>query len=326
MLVKKLFSKLIYLPLIFSCQAMAENYKPDDHAPIGVMRDHVHKQGDFMTSFRTKAMVMKGLRNGDDKVKTGDALDDYMMVPTEMMMRMHMVGVMYGVTDNFTISTMAGMVKKDMDSVNRMAVKSNSDSSGFSDTKINASYQFLENNQSRSQFNFGISLPTGSINKKSKGERLAYVMQIGSGSYEINPGISYSSYQDSFSYGGQINLNFKLNKNSNDYKLGDRYNLTAWIAKNLNESFSISSRLDYNKSEAIEGKDLNLTKNMPSVNPGLYNRESLDLLFGINYLLPKDILEGNRLALEFGLPIYQRIDGPMLENNFQLTFGWQKVF
>ena len=77
-------------------------------------------------------------------------------------------------------------------------------------------------------------------------------MQIGSGSYEFLPGISYSSNYNQFYYGGQINNIFRLNNNKHNYKLGDHYNITSWIGKKINRNFSLSARLNYNKNESIE--------------------------------------------------------------------------
>ncbi len=53
-----------------------------------------------------------------------------------------------------------------------------------------------------------------------------------------------------------------------------------------------------------------------------------DLLFGANLLAPRELglLAGHRLAVEGGLPVYQRLDGPQLETDWLLTVGWQKSF
>jgi len=329
------FSLIFVASLMVANNSYSHDYKtslrPDDHAPIGVMRDHVHKKGEFMTSYRFSYMKMKGLRNGDDKVTTADALNSYMVAPTEMTMKMHMLGAMYGITNQLSLSAMGSFVEKDMYHIHRMTGEFNREIDDIGDTKINALYEFYNKDANRFQFNLGLSLPTGNIDKKYNGTRLPYPMQIGSGSYELLPGISYSGRQDSFSYGGQINGTFRLDTNDNGYKLGDQYNITAWVARKLNNAFSASSRLDYNKNEAIEGRDssLDMMVNMnmsPTAKTSLQDKERLDLLFGVNFLMPKGFLEGNRLAVEFGAPIYQRIDGPMLETDYKITIGWQNTF
>jgi len=323
--------KLAYILFItlFATNSFAQNYsnyKPDDHAPIGVMRDHIHKKGEIMASYRYSLMQMKGLRNNSDNVSTNEALNDYnyMMAPADMQMHMHMLGFMYGITDNLTTSIMGSLVEKDMNIVrksNGQEIKR--EANGFGDTKINALYQFYNKNNKEAILAFGISLPTGEIDEAYDGTRLAYSMQIGSGSYELLPSITFKSFKESYSIGFQTNGVFRLDTNDHGYKLGDRYNFTSWISKNLNNNISISSRLNFEIFEAIEGNDSSLNKMMtPANDTSLYDGKRLDLSFGINYLFNN----GHRLALELASPIYQRLDGPQMETRYQLTVGWQKSF
>lgn len=304
-----------------------KNHRVDGHAPIGVMRDHIHKKGEIMGSYRISYSRMKGLQQNDNDKSVSDVLNSYNMAPVEMMMKMHMVGAMYGLTDNFTISAMSSFIEKEMDLINRNNIESQREVSGIGDSKINFSYGFFEKDYARSQFNLAISIPTGNIDKQNNGRRLAYPLQIGSGSYELRPGISYSGYEKNYSYGAQINAIYRLNNNDNGYKLGDSFNITSWIAKKINNSFSLSARLDYNQNEAIEGVDVALNQNMmPGADPTIQKRQRLDLLFGANFMMQKGNFKGHRLAIEFGKPIYQRLDGPLLKNDYKLTVGWQNTF
>ena len=321
---------LVILPLLvnllFTVNSNASD-KPDHHAPIGVMRDHVHKKGEIMTSYRYSYMKMKGLRDKNGKISNAQAHQNYMVLGKEMTMEMHMIGAMYGVTDKLTLSAMGNIMVKNMDHSHKMAADFNREVEDFGDSKIHALYEFVNDGNYRAQLNLGLSLPTGNINKKYNGARLPYGMQIGSGSYEFLPGLSLSGEGDGFSYGMQINGVFRLDGNENGYKLGDEYNITSWIAKNLNENLSISSRLDYNKNEAVEGKDSSLNIAMtPLADPSLQDREKLDLLFGVNFIVSRGVLSGNRIALEFGRTIYQKIAGPNLGNDYKFVIGWQKSF
>ncbi|MFT5703780.1 MAG: hypothetical protein ACJAZX_001519 [Rickettsiales bacterium] len=303
--------------------------RPDDHAPIGVMRDHVHKKNEYMLSYRYALMNMKGARSGSDEVSSDQILKKHMMAPEEMDMKMHMVGAMYGITDNLTLAAMGSFVEKDMRMVNRMNKIIDREISGFGDTKIQSMYQFFKNSNNRAQFNLGLSVPTGSIKQEHEGTRLGYPMQFGSGSYEALPGISYSGHQNSYSYGAQANAVFRLNNNNNDYKLGDSYNLTAWTATKLNESFSISSRLNYEISQKIKGSDPALSAMAmmsPVNNTSSSGGKRLDFLVGVNFIVPNGFLEGNRLAIEGGVPIYQNLNGTQLETDYKIVFGWQKAF
>ena len=65
---------------------------------------------------------------------------------------------------------------------------------------------------------------------------------------------------------------------------------------------------------------------MSGADNSVHDRERLDLLFGVNFMMPHGFLKGNRLAIEFGKPIYQRLDGPLLKNDYKFTIGWQNSF
>ena len=102
---------LLFLSTLFSLSSFAHNEpwtasRPDGHAPITVMGDHMHAMGEWMVSYRYMTMDMKGLLKGSDDVnsnsQTGTMMmpGDYMMVPTEMFMDMHMFGAMYAISIN----------------------------------------------------------------------------------------------------------------------------------------------------------------------------------------------------------------------------------
>ena len=291
------------------------------HAPIGVMRDHTHDKGEFMFSYRYSQMVMENLRNGDDSVSRTQALEDYPVTPEKMNMQMHMFSLMYGLSDKLTLSAMSSFIVKDMDHTKRDGTNFVRESEGIGDTKINAMYKFYENDKNdNAQFNLGISLPTADINESHNETRLPYPMQIGSGSYELLPGISSTLILDNgVRLGGQINAVFRMDSNKYGYKLGDSYNVTSWVDKRLDEHVSVSTRLDYNKTQAIEGRDSDLMPSMISTaDSSLSESERLDILLGLNL--------SNGFSVEFGLPLYQRIGGPNLETKYRLIAGWQKSF
>ena len=224
---------------------------------------------------------------------------------------------------------MVGAVEKTMNMLNRSGAKLKRESDGMTDSKINALYKIYAKKDTNLQLNLGVSLPTGSISKDnpSSNQRQNYPMQIGSGSYELLPGVSYSKFHDSFSYGAQVNASFKMNSNNYNYKLGDSYNATMWLAEKLNNAFSISTRLDYTKSEAIEGLDTTLKPSMMAAADGsLLDGEKLDLAVGTNYIVSNGYFKGHRLAVEISRPIYQKTGGPLLENGYKAVAGWQKTF
>lgn len=329
-LMKKYFlSTVLTLYLVsFSAQADHSAHRPDSHAPIGVMRDHIHAKGETMVSYRYKFMHMGGgMLDGSSKVSNSDVLKEYQMTPSDMDMRMNMFGAMHGITDNLTIYAMSGIMEKKMHMVNRSDQTLTRESVGIADTKVGAMYEFFNNGKNRLQYNLGVSIPTGDIDQGYKGTRLAYSMQNGSGSYDILPGLSYAGFKDSYSYGAQTNAVLRTHNNKVGYQSGHVYNFTTWAAKKLNNAFSVSSRLDYTITGATKGSDPSLALGMsPANNARFSGGKELDLLLGVNFMVSSGALKGHRFALEGGVPLYQRFRGTQLSNQYMITLGWQKIF
>ena len=311
----------------------AHDYKiedrPDNHAPIGVMRDHVHKAGEWMASYRYGFMDMQQNMNGSSIISDAQVLQDFMVVPTNMSMRMHMLGGMYGITDELTVGVMGGFATTSMDHQRRNGTRFETEGVGFTDTTLNGMVEFYNVGTHRLQANLGVSLPTGEIDERAKnGARLPYPMQLGSGTYDILPGVSYSGHMGDWSWGAQVNATLRTGRNTNGYRLGNAYQLTGWGAYRVNEVMSVSTRLDGRRWGDVQGRDRLITRFMaPSMNPTLQAGRRVDALLGVNLLMPDDTkLAGHRFAVEAGAPVYEHLDANRLGTDYRFTLGWQKAF
>jgi hypothetical protein len=308
---------VIYMPSAIAANA-------DAHAPIGVMLDHQHNKGEWMLSYRYMDMHMNELLDGS-KTATSQQLSTYTMVPTAMQMNMHMLGAMYGLSDSLTLVVMTSILAKDMDTA-----MDSMRSSGMGDLKVSGIYGIYADETKRLLLNLGLSVPTASIDEtNTMGKRFAYAMQFGSGSYGLLPGLSYIYYfKPAYSYGAQVNAHLPLNDNKYDYKLGNKYNLTTWLAYAISSSLSVSSRLNYTNTQAIEGKDTQLMMNMSPVNnPELYAGEVLKVALGLNWIFhTNNGLNEHRLALELDTPVYFNLTGPQMAPCNSLVIGWQKAW
>jgi len=298
--------------------------RPDGHAPIGVMGDHTHETGEWMVSYRFRSMLMDGNRDGTSEISTEEVLADYMVAPLDMQMSMHMFGVMHAPSDQLTLMAMLPYMSVEMDHETRNGTKFTTEGDGIGDVKIGGLYKIADNGNSSVHLNAGVSLPTGDIDitddTPAGRNRLPYPMQIGSGTYDLLPGITYSGYADWGSWGAQADATVRLGENDNDYTLGNKYGGTAWVAKTLGSKVSTSLRLRYETTEDIDGADPTLNARMiPTADPELRGGERLDAAVGINVLVGS----GHRFAIEYQIPVEQDLDGPQLETQQALTAGWQ---
>ena len=326
--------------------------KASAHAPIGVMGDHTHKKGEFMFSYRAMYMDMQGNRSGTDSISPEQIVTSVpnrlagnpmqpptlRVVPTQMSMDMHMFGMMYAPTDNLTLMVMANYIKNEMDHITFKGPEGTgrlgeftTKSSGFGDTRVAGLVNVFDNGAHKVHLNIGLSLPTGSITEKDRvltpmgGRpelRLPYPMQLGSGTYDLLPGITYRGFASNLSWGGQYLATIRTGENDEDYTLGDEHRLTAWGAYSWSDSLSSSLRLSYLDVGNIDGSDPQITAPVQTADPDNHGKKRLDLHAGINWLSHT----GHRLAVEVGVPVYQDLDGPQLETDWILTAGYQYAF
>ncbi|MEM6822847.1 MAG: transporter [Verrucomicrobiota bacterium] len=337
--------------------------RPDGHAPIGVMGEHTHNKGEWMFSYRYMRMHMEQNYNGDSSVDSRSFLASpltgippgngrYLIAPTDMEMEMHMWGAMYGLTDNITLMAMLPYVVKSMNHVRFDGVQFKTRSEGLGDLKLTTMVKVFDNHQQRVHFNLGLSVPTGSITQKddvpnappplgntvTRERRLPYPMQLGSGTVDFLPGVTYLGQSGNLSWGAQASGVIRAYENSEDYRLGDEFNGTGWVAYRWVDWVSTSFRLTGKVWGNIEGQDTTIGTPLPAIvrgdntivvptaDPDARGGERLDVSWGVNFLVPRGFFKNNRIAAEFTLPVYQRLDGPQLASDWMVTTGWQWSF
>ncbi len=310
--------------------------RPDSHAPIGVMGDHAHKTGEWMLSYRFMAMDMRELRSGTTALETADVLKDFMMVPTQMDMKMHMIGVMFAPHDKITIMAMTNYQQHHMEMEgahdhttshhDHPVGKHEMSSAGIGDVKLESLLTLWKTDHLNVIGNIGVSLPTGSIEQTGMdGNILPYPMQLGSGSFVGRPGVTLFGYHGNWSYGSQLCGTFPLHTNSSEYRHGNTVNVTAWGARQISDWLSFGGRLLLAHSGRITGSPPDLNANMsPSHRPDFRGGTQLDVAISSNLMVPAGKpLAGQRLAVEFTMPVHQNLTGIQLKKRWILTFGWQ---
>jgi len=336
--------------------------RADDHAPIGVMGDHMHKQGEWMASYRFMHMDMEGNRIGDREVSPEEivttvpnrffgqvpppigAAQNLRVVPTQMTMQMHMLGLMYAPSNSITLMGMLNIVEKEMDHITFLGLDGTNvkgtfttRSEGIGDTTLGALIRVYEQGNTDIHLNAGISLPTGSIRERDNAlrpvpnepkvdQRLPYSMQLGTGTYDLLPGITYMSRAGDLSWGAQYKARIHLGENDEDYTWGDKHTVTGWLAYQFAPWVSASFRGSYQTQQSIDGIDDEIVAPIQTANPDFFGGDKLELYGGVNLVGQSDWLRGHRLAIEAGAPVYQDLNGPQMETDWTLTVGWQKAF
>lgn len=332
--------------------------RPDGHAPISIMGDHTHAKGEWMLSFRTMRMDMDGMRNGEDRVSSAEVFTSdggYTVTPTEMTMDMHMFGLMYAPTDKITLMLMASYLDIEMDhqinpnvgpliTANQGSDTFRTEADGLGDIQLVSLIDLFEGERSKVHAGLGISLPTGSIDEEDNTplpgmpptfpvQQLPASMQLGSGTFDLLPSITFRSAYENWSYGAQAKATLRLeDENDNGYRLGNVIELTGWGAYNLTDWIGLNGGLSYRNTGELRGEQADVGQMGPagrSVTTAFgenYGGERLDCIIGVNLLGQHGLIKGHRIAIDLRLPLWQDLNGFQLETDSVLTIGWQKAF
>lgn len=342
--------------------AHAHTVYADDHAPIGVMADHAHKKGEFMISLRAMHMEMQGNQIGTDGVSADQIVTTVpnrfagmpmqpptlRIVPTEMRTDMYMLGMMYAPSDAVTLMVMANYLEKEMDHVTYQGGMGTTVLGGFQtnpkafgDTKVAALFPLIGIPDAGAMqadeltLKAGVSLPTGSTDETATiltpmntqpTVRVPYMMQAGTGTWDLEPALTYKARRGAIGFGAQAAASIRLDRNKWGYSFGDTFEGTAWVSYRPAQFISLSGRVKARTMGRIDGIDPSIMGPVQTANPDLQGGERVDALAGVNLVGTHGPLAGHRLGIELGLPVYQDLNGPQMAADWNLTIGWQKAF
>ena len=283
--------------------------------PIGVMRDHSHKKDEFMLSYRYANSTMNEILSGSTKSNSNQVLSNYMNSPVKMNMEMHMLGMMYGISNSSTLGIMIPFVKKSMESINMMGTTSKIYNEGIGDINVSNITDINLSKTSNLVLGYGVKLPTGKVNYRKATQtnsnmKLGYGMQLGSGTFDPTISMTYIKKFNKHRLGFQNNSIIRFYKNYLNYNLGNEHSISSWASYSILDSLSFSYRLIYEIREGKNGIDSDLMRNMsPATNPHSTKRKDLSQSFGINFINHSNFLKNHRLALEYIKPINQNVSG-----------------
>ncbi len=320
--------------------------RADTHGPISLSGEHFHYKGQVMFSYKFGHMEMDDIINGTKSLTTSEVMSSpngasdgsgtYMNAPIVMKMDVHMLGAMYAPAEFITFMTMINYVEKEM-TQQRMkmngSARFDTNSSGFGDTKIMGLIKILNSNDRKSHIGIGLSLPTGSIDKRgntpaSANTRLGYEMQNGTGNLE--PILSFTNINNykKFKFGQQFTYKQSLfGKNSKGYKHGKRINSSFWTSYLWQKNVSTALKLDYNYKGKMFGSDNEMNKRMsPAMDSYNQGYQKVNLSLSLNFINHQRVLKNHRLGIEGIIPIIKKYQGFQMVDNFRIIIGWQYGF
>ena len=222
---------------------------------------------------------------------------------------------------------------------------------GIGDTGIYALTELLNTPSQQIDIGIGVSAPTGRVGKRANTstDYLGYDLQLGSGTWDFHPSLTYGGRADRFSWGAQVSAVKRLqSKNSSGYALGDMAQVTAWGSYDILDWLSASLRGIGTAQgpirgqfkphvtrvqvgvDVVNGQPIRVyadeidpqTVLGPTDSPGNYGGVFSDIGFGLSAVVPSGAFAGNRLSLEWRQPITDNSSGYQLKRTGTLSLSW----
>ncbi len=322
------------------------------HAPAGVMLDHMLPEaGDFMVDYRYMYHSQDGniLRGSDavgDAVITSNGCGSVpcKVKPVDHTMNMHMIDIMYAPTDWLNLMLMPQFVDMEMsmqalegaqlDSSEQHHVLHSEATGGVGDTSMYALFKLLDVPGHHLHLALGVSAPTGSVDEQLRRSHQTdqgfyhYGMQLGSGTWDLLPNLTYTGAWGRWSWGGQVSGIDRLeNANESGYALGNQFQATAWGSIGLFDWLSASVRGVYTTQGEITGEFNDVHSELSPVDfPQNYGGQFWDVGFGLSAEIPIAGLKDNRLSVEWLQPVEDDFNGFQLERDGSLFVSFSLTF
>lgn len=345
----------VNLSALGSAMDSAGGHSPHHHlshlasAPSGVLFDHMLQQADeWMLGYRymygsQDGNLLNGTNSASDRqfIEHACAPAECSLAPSYMHMHMHMVDIMYAPTDWLNLMLMPQFVDMNME---QRPIGDAADqefhhhrTAGVGDTGLYALFKLYNQPNHSIHTTLGISAPTGKANLKlNPGHHagsagfLHYGMQLGSGTWDFRPSLTYNGKFDDWFIGSQVAGYVRMqDRNSSGYALGNEIQLSAWNGYNFNQWLSGTIRGIYTNQGSISNQFNADHPTTSSVDfAANYGGQFVDIGLGLNVLIPETVgaLGGHHVGVEWLQPVMTDFNGYQLDRVGALSANWGVAF
>lgn len=323
--------------------------------PAGLMYAHMlDKPGQFMVGYRfmyshQDGKMHHGTRAVSDQVVVNQGCTDENLcrfTPSYMNMRMHMLDLMYAPTRWLNLMVMPTFMDMDMNlreldgrpprvpGVHEHTGIVGHSTGVIGDTLMAALLKLYGKRGHRLHASLGLSAPSGKTDielrrvARADGGAIHFGMQLGSGTWDFVPSLTYTGEHDRWSWGMQVSGIKRMEKqNDSGYRLGDAFQATAWSGLDLSRWLTASVRGVYTAQDHIHG-DFNIfnAHTGPMDFPRSYGGQFWNIGVGVNVNVPGGRFAGNHLGFEWLQPVHTDVNGFQLAPKGALAASWSYTF
>lgn len=326
------------------------------HAPAGVMFEHMlSNPGDVMVGYRYMYShqgnhMLHGSGSASDRAIASQGCGNNRkctLAPSHMDMHMHMLDLMYAPTDWLNLMLMPQFVDMNMSQRSLAGISPpethDHETGGVGDTSLYALVKLLDIPGHHLHTAVGISAPTGDVGIKlnagghhgsgtrypdGTGGFIHYGMQLGSGTWDFKPSVTYTGQADQWFWGAQLNGTVRLeDQNASGFILGDVFQSSVWGGYNLLNWLSASVRGVYTEQGKIRaGFNEPHVMTSPVDLPFNYGGRYWDVGFGVSAFVPSGDFANNRVSFEWLQPVEDDVNGYQLRREGALSATWSLAF
>lgn len=313
------------------------------------------EKGQFVTGINYQHHSFSGLLQGSDSITTQQAVlsapnpffgdpgqpPTLRVVPKSAEADVIFPFVNYAIDDKFALVALAPLIKKKTvletfaganpnQSLGSNAVTSD----GLGDIKFGALYKAYNDAANRHNviIDAVLSAPTGSIEEEDYNltpmntmvlSRLAYGMQLGSGTWDALIGVAYWGKDNRWGWGAQYLATIPLeSENSEGWRYGDKHEGTAWLSYEWEPTLSSSLRLRTEQQGDIKGMDPAIYGPGLGANTDNYGGTRTELSVGANWMYAP----AHNISMEIAWPIEQDRNGVQAEHEQSVMLSWRNAF
>lgn len=323
--------------------------------PAGIMFGHMlDKPGDFMAGYRfmanwTGGDMLHGAHKVSDQAIVEQGCSDASpcrFVPTYMDMRMHMLDLMYAPAKWLNVMLMPTFMDMGMN-LRRLQgappvkpgghehnAAAGHETGVVGDTYFSSLIKLLDIHGHWLHVSLGFSAPTGKVDIENRrvfrtdGGLTHFGMQLGSGTWDFMPSITYAGEYNRWTWGAQlIGVKRLEEKNKSGYRLGDMFQATTWGGFDLTRWLTATVRGAYTiQGEIRRDFDSYNARVVPMDFPSNYGGQFWDVGFGVKAHVPRGRFAGNRLGFEWIQPVRSDFNGFQVDRQGMLSATWSYQF
>ncbi len=323
--------------------------------PAGIMFGHMlDKPGDFMVGYRfmhnwTNGHMKHGGHKASDQTIVAQGCSDTTpcrFTPDYMNMSMHMLDVMYAPAKWLNVMLMPTFMTMDMNlrelagrpapvpGVHEHQGIAGHETGAVGDTYISSLVKLIDVSGHRVHMNLGLSAPTGKVDIELRrmaqidGGLIHFGMQLGSGTWDFTPSLTYAGEKNRWSWGTQLSGVKRMEeKNKSGYRLGDVFQATTWGGYNFTQWLTASVRGAYTLQGEIQRDFDSFNAHIgPMDFPANYGGQFWDIGLGLNARIPGGRFAGNRFGFEWLEPVGSDFNGFQLDRKGALSATWSYLF